>query len=71
MISRCPKDPDETAERHYLGRLDSTRAQAFTAHMTKCVKCRDVYEAKVAFVEAIRAAAKGFRGEKSATVTLH
>ena len=70
MIAACPKDPDETAECLYLGSLDSTTAQAFTTHMTECVKCREVYETSVAFVGAIRGAAKVLRGQKSATVTL-
>ncbi len=58
MISSCEADIDETAESLYLGRLDAVRAEAFRAHMATCPKCTKVYERNVAFVDAIRGAAK-------------
>ena len=52
--SDCPKDPDETAEVLYLGRLEPIEAEAFRQHMAECMECRTKYEENVAFIEAIR-----------------
>ena len=70
VISGCPKDPDETAESLYMGRLDASAVRKFRAHMRVCRVCRKVYESNVVFVDAIRGAAKLLHQNKPAKVAL-
>ena len=56
--SQCSEDPTEVAEAAYLGRLAPEVTMLFKAHLVTCTRCRQPYEETVAFVEAIRAAAK-------------
>ncbi len=58
VIAECPSDPDETAERLYMGRLDRAHAEAFLTHMKVCARCRRIYQINVAFVDAMRGAAR-------------
>jgi hypothetical protein len=57
MSFKCPKDPGETAERVYMGRIQAVEAEAFLDHIQRCKKCRKVYRDSVAFVDAMRVAA--------------
>jgi hypothetical protein len=56
--SQCSEDPAEMAEAVYLGRLEPEATMLFKAHLETCPGCRQAYEETVAFVDAIRAAAK-------------
>jgi hypothetical protein len=58
--SQCSEDPAEMAEAIYLGRLEPEATMLFKAHLVTCPHCRQPYEETVAFVDAIRAAAKSF-----------
>jgi hypothetical protein len=58
--SQCSEDPAEMAEAAYLGRLEPEATMLFKAHLVTCPRCRQPFEETVAFVDAIRAAAKAF-----------
>jgi hypothetical protein len=57
--SQCSEDPAEMTEAYYLGRLEPEAAMLFKGHFETCSCCRQAHEETVAFVDAIRVAAKG------------
>jgi anti-sigma factor RsiW len=69
VSNQCPPDPEAIAEAYVMGTLTADEKTAFEDHYLCCEPCATLLQETAAYVDAMRAAAKGLRSDspKSAT----
>jgi uncharacterized C2H2 Zn-finger protein len=66
-LSRCPRNPDETAEAYLMDRLPAEQVVRYEEHYLGCPRCAERLEFTQEFIVATGKAAQRLRGSTAAS----